>query len=60
MKRFRRGLVFKAHRLVYHSTLDLRVIKQKKKKEEEHLGEASGVTILLTFQGVPSSLDSGW
>ena len=29
MKRFRGGLVFKAHRFVYHSTLDLRVIKKK-------------------------------
>ena len=28
----RGGLVFKAHRLLYHSTLDLRVIKKKKKK----------------------------
>jgi len=28
--RFRGGLVFKAHRPVYHSTLDLRVIKKKK------------------------------
>ena len=31
MKRFRGGLVFKAHRLVYHSTLGLKV-KTKKKK----------------------------
>ena len=31
MKRFRGGLVFKAHRLVYHSTLGLRVMKKKKK-----------------------------
>ena len=31
MNRFRGGLVFKAHRLVYYSTLDLRVIKKKKK-----------------------------
>ena len=30
MKRFRGGLVFKAHKLVYHSTLGLRVIKKKK------------------------------
>ena len=30
MLRFRGGLVFKAHRLVYHSTLGLRVIKKKK------------------------------
>jgi len=27
---FRGGLVFKAHRLLYHSTLGLRVIKKKK------------------------------
>jgi len=31
VQRFRGGLVFKAHRLVYHSTLGLRVIKKKKK-----------------------------
>ena len=30
MKRFREGLVFKAHRLLYHSTLGLRVIQKKK------------------------------
>ena len=29
MKRFRGGPVFKAHRLLYHSTLGLRVIKKK-------------------------------
>jgi len=29
-QRFRGGLVFKAHRLLYHSTLGLRVIKKKK------------------------------
>ena len=29
MKRFREGLAFKAHRLVYHSTLGWRVIKKK-------------------------------
>ena len=29
--RFRSGLVFKAHRPVYHSTLGWRVIKKKKK-----------------------------
>ena len=33
MLRFRGGLVFKAHRLLYHSTLGLRVIK---KKDEGH------------------------
>jgi len=30
----RDGLVFKAHRLLYHSNLDLRVIKKKKKKRK--------------------------
>ena len=31
VQRFRGGLVFKAHRLLYHSTLGWRVIKKKKK-----------------------------
>ena len=31
VKRFQGGLVFKAHRLLYHSTLGLRVIKKKNK-----------------------------
>ena len=31
VQQFRDGLVFKAHRLLYHSTLGLRVIKKKKK-----------------------------
>ena len=30
VKRFRGGLVFKAHRLVYHSNHGLRVIKKKR------------------------------
>jgi len=30
VNRFRGGLVFKAHRLVYHSTLGSRVMKRKK------------------------------
>jgi len=34
VQRFRGGLVCKAHRLLYHSTLGLRVIKKKKKKVE--------------------------
>ena len=32
VKQFRDGLVFKAHRLVYHSTPGSRVINNKKKK----------------------------
>ena len=31
MKRFRGGLVFEAHRLLYHSTLGSKVIQKKKK-----------------------------
>jgi len=38
VKRFRVGLVFKAHRLVYHSTLGWRVIKKKKKKKKKGSG----------------------
>jgi len=34
--RFRGGLVFKAHRLVYHSTLGLSVIKKKKRTSARH------------------------
>ena len=30
MQQFRGGLVFEAHRLLYHSTLGLRVLKKKK------------------------------
>jgi hypothetical protein len=33
VKRFRGGLVGKAHRLLYHSTLGWRVIKKRKKKD---------------------------
>jgi len=35
VKRFRGGLVVKAHRLLYHSNLGLRVIKKKKKVRTE-------------------------
>ena len=38
MKRFRRGLEFKAHRIVYHSTLGSRVIKKKRKKTSRNPG----------------------
>ena len=33
MQRFRGGLVFKAHRRVYHSTLGLRVIKKTRRRK---------------------------
>jgi len=34
VKRFRGGLVFEAHRLLYHSTLGLRAIKKRKKYDQ--------------------------
>jgi len=37
VKRFQGGLVLKAHRLVYHSTLGLRVMKKKKKLSRRDL-----------------------
>jgi len=36
VQRFRGGLVFKVHRLLYHPTLGLRVIKKKKKFQGLH------------------------
>ena len=44
MQRFRGGLVFKAHRRVYHSTLGLRVIKKKKKKADLVLAPSKPAT----------------
>ena len=48
VQRFRGGLVFKAHRILYHSTVDSRVIKKKRegvvikqKTGYAHLGSAS-------------------
>jgi len=39
VQRFRGGLVIKAHRLVYHSTLGLRVIDKKKRLPQEEAEE---------------------
>ena len=59
MERFRVGLVFTAHRLLYHSTLGSRVIKKmkRKKKNKRHgtLGklqvEAFEVVVNVCFIG---------
>ena len=56
VNRFRGGLVFKADRLLYHSTLGLRVIKKKKK----HTGlvprnETLRCEISTVCTGVPRS-----
>jgi len=65
--RFRGGLVFKAHRLVYHSTLGVRVIKKKKKEQLKGCngllsknGSSQGQTLAMTILHVPSSLCSGF
>ena len=44
--RFQGGLVFKAHRLFYHSILGLRVIRKKKKKKKTP-GANRGVLSML-------------
>ena len=50
MKRSRAGLEFKAHRLVYLSTLGSRVIKKKKLLQKENLNGSSKISCL--FSGV--------
>ena len=53
MKRFRGGLVFKAHKLVYHSTLGWRVIKKKASDREAayHRNSLSGPSSYLRLTG---------
>ena len=46
MKRFRGGLVSKAKRLLYHSTLGSRVIKKKKNGRTWFAGLAGGVGLV--------------
>jgi len=50
MKRFRGGLVVKAHRLLYHSTLGLRAIK-KKRREREAVLAAGGDLVFVKRHG---------
>ena len=45
VERFRGGLVVKAHRLVYHSTLGLRVIKKKKEKTVQKMFRESSENV---------------
>jgi len=51
LKRFRGGLVFKGYRLVYHSTLGLRVIKMKKKERSVAGGSDGGYDQADDLQG---------
>ena len=64
MQRFRGGLIFKTHGLVYHSTLDLRVLNEKKQNnlkgfEDFPLKNGSGQGHNLTALSVASSLETG-
>ena len=57
LKRFRGRLVFKAHRLVYHSALGSRVIKNKKlpRREQSILrSNVSGSSVGFTVSGSKS------
>jgi len=65
VQRFRGGLVFQAHRLWYHSTLGLRVIKKREEKKKSR--PESGHDIFFSFsrskstplEVVPFSLGCG-
>ena len=58
VQRFRGGLVFKAHRLVYHSTLGLRVIKKKNIKKVHPEPKPSTLKPYpATFDPKPSTLN---
>ena len=50
VKRFRGGIVFKAHRLVYHSPLGWRAIRKKKKKRGRGVRDPS-CSAALWFRG---------
>jgi len=48
--------VFKAHRLLYHSTLGLRVMKKKKKNPLKRCGSLVGIDRLLRWTVQMTSL----
>ena len=49
VKRFREGLVFEAHGLLYHSTLDWRVIKKKMKVVTKQGGVGTTLAWILAI-----------
>ena len=57
MKRFRGGLVFKAHRLLYHSTLGLRVIKKKRRYLRDVLLGLGKVELVRLLEGRQRALE---
>ena len=60
MQRFRGGLVFEAHRLLCHSTPDLRVMKnkQKKKVRDDDLGSSSDGRLAHSWNGTRTNRPS--
>ena len=58
VKRFRGGLVFKAHRLLYHSTLGLRIIKKRRRGCTSRAGGEDGEVSALQHRNLPSLSDS--
>ena len=60
LRRFQGGLVFKAHRLLYHSPLGLRVIKKKNKVESGGGVQARirGLQAYLAHKKLPPPLGS--
>jgi len=52
VQRFRGGLVFKAHRLLYHSTLGVRVIQKRRRRPGDGAGaERSAACLELRREG---------
>ena len=49
MKRFREGLIFKAHRLVYHSILGVRVMNKKQNVNRAHNLLPEAVVVSLGY-----------
>ena len=59
VKRFRGGLVFKAHRLLYHSTLGLRVIKRgRERRRTSRRALRSSATGMRRLSPVPFAAES--
>ena len=52
-----RGLVFKAHRLLYHSTLCSRVIKKKKTDGERGVGLGHVADTAVLHQGYGTTME---
>jgi len=59
VKRIRGGLVFKAYRLVYHSTLGWRVIQKNRRPESRKLIPEKWMQVVAKFQfwDVPAFFD---